>query len=348
MAFLSSELHVSQALSDYAIAFRPDENGFLWSKILPPHYVSKRRDLIRRISKAQLLRLADLRVGKGGRVTETQFKLDTNAEYACWDVSVETALRRTEDMEADEILQYSQENVYTALIWMNTYIERAVWGILRDPAILTQGVTLLPGDYWDGNGPDARPLEDLKLGVEAVIDETTHVPNLISLHPRVWSRVLDNFSVVARSAVNPAGFGVALKSQIENYLGVPEGTIVLSRGQYNSSLEDQPAVYKSFTGGDVLIAYVEPPSPRSQGLGQMFMMQDSKSANSGGEPQAVNEVGGPLVVYQYDDWSRDPRGATVHRLVTGLDPRILNPKAAYLIRNAVDVNNTARYGTILQ
>ena len=145
MSFLQSQLHVSVPLTDFAVAFRPEEEGYLWGKLLPPKTVTKRTNLIRQISKAQLLRGYELRVGKGGRVAEVQFKVDTNLSYNAVDYAVESVLSQTEDMEADEILQYEQEQMYACLIAMHTNLEvltvkqtlrdqcQVSWILLLDP-----------------------------------------------------------------------------------------------------------------------------------------------------------------------------------------------------------------------
>ena len=76
MSFLNSELHLNVPLTDLAVRFSPIEAGYLWSKLLPPKVVNKRSNFIRQISKGQLLRIGDYRVGTGGQVQEIQFKVD--------------------------------------------------------------------------------------------------------------------------------------------------------------------------------------------------------------------------------------------------------------------------------
>ena len=64
--------------------------------------------------------------------------------------------------------------------------------------------------------------------------------------------------------------------------------------------------------------------------------------------QLIKEIQAPFVVYEFpDNGFLDPRGATIHRLVGGLDQKVLVPEAGYLIKNCVDYTNTAAYGNFL-
>lgn len=348
--FTQSALHVSVPLTDFAVAFRPEVEGYLWGKLLPPKVVPKRTNIIRQISKGQLLRTYDLRVGRGGRVQEVQFKVDQDLTYNASDYAVQAVLSNTEGMEADEILQYEQEQMYACLIAMHTNLEvLTLKHTLRDPAIMTQNITLLPAAYWDAyKSGDSDPVDDIKAGCLQVFVRTGKMPNIIVMHALVWDRVQRHPAVLARGAVHPSGNAIVTPAQFEQILGVAPGTLHITAQQYNVALEDQaPADFRSMIGGDTIIAYVEQSSLRSYGIGQSFMFQ-SASAGAGDSLEVVKEVEAPFLVYEFPDMgTRDPRGATIHRLVGGLDQKVLVPEAGFLIRNCVDVSNTALYGNYL-
>jgi hypothetical protein len=347
MAFTTSTLHVSVPLTDLAVAFRPDENGYLWNKLLPQKIVRKRTDLIRQISKGQLLREYDLRAGKGGRVQEVQFKVDPNQSFNAVDYAVQAIMRNTEAMEADEILEYTQEQMYACLIAMHTNMEIVTLrDTLRNTAFMTQNVTLTAPDYWDDyTSIVSDPIDDLKVGILSVFTKTGHMPNMIVFHAYVWDRIQRHPKVLARGAVNPSGNAIVTIPMMEAILGVAPGTIHVTAQQWNEALEDQTPVFRAQIGPDTIIAYTTAPSIRSYGLGYSFMFQD---ASAGGDPQIIKEIEAPFVVYEFpDNGLFDPRGATIHRLVGGLDQKVLVSDAGYLIKNCVDYTNTARYGTLL-
>lgn len=348
MSFLNSELHLNVPLTDLAVRFSPIEAGYLWSKLLPPKVVNKRSNFIRQISKGQLLRIGDYRVGTGGQVQEVSFKVDTSLQFNCIDYAVEAVLRQTEDMEADEILQYAQEQIYTCMISMNGFVEYVtIKQTLRDPAQLTQNFSLTPSEYWDNyNSQASDPIDDLKAACLRVQVATTKMPNCITMHAMVWDRVQRHPRVLTRGGVHPTGNAIVSIAQFEDILGVEHGTLCVTTQQYNSAMENQTPVYNSFIGPDTIVAYCEPSSIRNFGLGQSFMFQ---RASAGGANEIIKDLEAPFVVYEFPDvGQKDPRGATVHRIVGGLDQKILVPEAGFLIQSCVDASRTDWYGTALQ
>jgi hypothetical protein len=315
--------------------------------LLPPKVVSKRTNLIRQISKAQLLRKYDLRVGKGGRVQEVQFKVDSNLSYNAIDYSVEAVMRETESMEADEILEYEQEQMLACLVAMNTNLEViTIKETLRDTGVITNNVTLLPANFWDNyNSQSSNPVEDIKVGCLSVFTQTGHMPNLIVMHALVWDRVQRHPTVLARGGVHPTGNAIVSLAEFEQIIGVAPNTIHVTAQQYNTALEDQTPVFQSMIGPDCIIAYTEAPSVRSYGLGCSFMFQ---RASAGDNLEIVKDLEAPFLVYEFPDVGlKDPRGATIHRLVGGLDQKVLVTEAGYLIKSCVDGTNTARYRQFL-
>lgn len=347
MAFNNSTLHVNVPLTDLANRFTPEMEGYLWSRLLPPKVVTKRSDLIRQIDKGNLLRLYDLRAGAAARVQEVQFKVNSSLTFNAIDYSVQTILRNTDRMEADEILQYDQEQMYTALVSMHTNLEYVtIKQTLRDTALLTKNVTLLPAEYWDNRfSIDSDPIADLLTAVNSVFIETTKMPNLIVFHTYVWRAIQQNARVLARAPVHPTGSGILTLAAMEEILGVDPGTICVTAQQYTVNKEGSTAddTFTSMIGPDTIVAYVAPASQRAYSLGNSFMFQD---ASAGGDPQIIKEIEAPFVVYEFpDNGMFDVRGATVHRLVGGLDQKVLVPGAGYLIKNCVDYSNQALYGT---
>lgn len=347
MAFTPSTLHVSVPLTDYALAFRPNMEGYFWNRLLPIKQVRKRSDLIRQIDKGNLLRKYDLRAGRG-RVQQIQFKVGSNLSFNAIDYAVEALLDNTESMEADEILQYEQEQMYHCLVAMHTNMEVVtIKETLRNSSIVTNGIQLTNvADQWDQHtSSDSDPIDDSMIGINTIRRLTGRKPNLYLMHFMVWDRVKRHPKLLARGGVHPTGNAIITIEQYEDILELPRGSVIIHEGQYNVAAEDQTADFRSFTGPDVVIAYNEPAGPRTYGLGQTFMFQDTVS---GGAGEAVPEIEAPFLVYMFpDNGQKSTRGATINRLVGGMDQKVLNSEAAYLIRDVVDKTNSALYGDFL-
>jgi len=109
---------------------------------------------------------------------------------------------------------------------------------------------------------------------------------------------------------------------------------MITTQQYNTALEGQTDDFRSFVGPDTILAYVEPSSVYNFGLGQSFMFQ---RASVGGPNEIIKDLEAPFVVLEFPDvGQKDPRGATIHRIVGGLDQKVLVPEAGFLIQNCVD------------
>ena len=53
-------------------------------------------------------------------------------------------------------------------------------------------------------------------------------------------------------------------------------------------------------------------------------------------------------MYEFPDMGlKDPRGATIHRLVGGLDQKVLVPESGFLITSCVDATRTNLYDNML-
>lgn len=347
MAFLDSNLHINQALTDLAIAFRQDEAGYCWNKILPQKVVAHRSDYIRTIDKGQLLRLWDLRVGVGGRVKEVQPQFNTPLQYNAVDYAVEAVMRATEASNADAILEYEQELIYNAMIAFNQNLEYlTIKNTVRSTAVMTNNTTLTGGDRWDQyNSPSSDPIMDIKQAALRIKSRTGFSPNVLMMHDMVWDVIQRHPRSLERAPVHPSGSGIFTKEAFEKVCDLPPGSLITTSQTYNTALQNQTASFTSFIGPDVVMAYVAPSSTRNYGLGQSFMWAGSNL----GDMQKLAGAGiqGPFVVYQFPDNNKDPRGANVIRIVGGIDQKVLNTDAEELFVSVVDGTNTAAYGPFL-
>ncbi len=356
MAFTNSQLHVNQALTDYAISFRPEKEDYLWPVALPKKVVRHKSDYIRQINKAQILRLWDRKASSVQKsAQEVQFHLDANQTYACFDYSARAILDPIERANADDVLQYDQEQLFSALMAMQTQLEYvAIKQTLRNPAILTQNVAVTTPFQWDNyTSPFSDPINDIKIALEKVRVATGGKnPNFLAMHRYVWNQVQQHPAVLARGPVHtvPFGLGIITPALFEQILDIPPGSFHITSAQYNIEQESTALTgdYRAFIGPDCIIAYNEPnPGTRSYGLGQSFMFMGQNLQMEGVKfiPNATD----PIMVTEFPLYGQGPLGyVTAAQVYGSVDFKVTVPDAGYLLTNVVNPANTALYGTMLQ
>lgn len=350
MAYLNSQLHINQALTDYAIAFRPEMEDYLWSTALPKKVVRHKSDYIRSIDKGQLLRLWDLRASHQMRpAQEVQFKIGANYLYTCVDYAARAILDPVERANADSVLQYDEEQMFMALMAMQTNFEKiCIKDTLRNPAVLTNNTAITPANRWDNYAsPTSDPVGDIVAAVELIRARTGgKAPNFIAMHRLVWNQIQKHPSVLARGAVNPGGLGIVTQSQFEQILDLAPGSLHLTSAQYNTAVEGTPDDFRSFIGPDVIIGYVDAnPGVRSYGLGQSFMFMPTEIDAAGVKIKSGSTD--PLMVLEYPGYDIGPMGvSTVARVYGSVDFKVLVPDAGALLSGVVNPTNPL-YGGLL-
>lgn len=354
MAFLNSQLHVNQALTDYAISFRPELEDYLWNTALPKKVVSHKSDVIRSIDKGQILRLWDIRTGGQAKPSQrVSFKIGANQLYECVSYRAEAILDPVERANADSVLLYDQEQMFAALMAMQTNFEFAcVKDTLRNPAILTNNVAITAANRWDNYAsPTSDPITDLTSAIELMrVRIGGKNPNFLAMHRLVWNQVQKHPAVLARGAVhvNPAGLGIVTPTQFEQILDLPPGSLHITVAQYNTAVEGTPDDFRSFIGPDVIIGYNEPtPGVRNYGLGQSFMFLPKDLPLEGGAKLTSGSVD-PMIVIEYPGYGIGEMGvSTIASVYGSVAFKVLVPDAGYLLTDVVNKTNTALYGNLL-
>lgn len=336
MGFNQSQLHVSRPLTDLVVSYDPNQDGFIRSKFFPRKPVGNLANQIRQISKGDLLRLYDGKVGADGRVHEVQFRLDTTLTYSCIPYAFQAVLDNLEAQNADGELQYEQRQAMAANAALQNSLEYvAVKQILRDTAVMTNNTTLSGGTLWDNySSATSQPLDDMIAACQLVRMRTGKNVNNISMSEITWNVLAQHPNVLSRMPVHTTGpTGAILTVKIlEDVLRVDPGSINVTTATYNSAKQGETAAYKSYIGSDVLVARTENPSLSDFGLGHEFAFSGFGSD--------------PVAVFKYPDNLRGALGADIIKVVSMVDFKVLNADAGYLIKTTLDTTKTA-YGSFV-
>jgi hypothetical protein len=327
-------LHVAQALTDLAVAYRPSADGYLRDKFFPRKDVAHLTDKLRQIDKANTLLLHDLKVGNDGRVPETQYRITTDITYNCQAYGTETVVGDMDLNNADEALEHETRQMQHGLDVLTTALEHeAVKNTLRSTSVLTNNQTQSAAQRWDnytsassdpiGDMLSARTLVSARIGGKA--------PNALGMSEWTWNKIMNHPNVLERVKFQTGSAGSILTPKIlADILRIQESAILISASTYNSAAQGATASYKSFIGSDVVMAYVEDGGRYDYSLGHEF-------AFSGYGSQ-------PVVVVKYRDEKRGGLlGSNVVRVGSIVDFKVTQPEAAFLYKACLDTS-ASEYG----
>lgn len=342
-----SALHVAVPETALAVAYRADMSQYLWDALLPIKMVDKPFNLVRGVNKGNLLRRRELRAGPNA--PRVQFKMDTNQTYQTDDFMLEILSDEREKQIADEIIQYDPELIYHLTLAFQTSMEFAtIYQILRNTANYGSNYTDLSASggvqQFDNVGsPDSDPMALFR----RIVTQGLHklggkVYNNVVMSPFTWNKIQENNNVQKLGRMQNFTAPYMWISAFEDAVGLPQGAIKLTSAVFNDSLEDQTDSFKTFIGPDIIFNFTEPQSPRFFGAGLSIMFP-------GGIPGAGLEgIRAPFSLLSFPDFGMESVfGATKFRLAGGIQQKILNTEAMYLIQNAINKSDTDSYGSFL-
>lgn len=327
MAFNASQIHVSRPLTDLVVAYDPQEDELLHRWFFPQKSVGHLTDLIRKRSKADMLRIYETESGAGAKAARVQFRMDANLSYLARPYVAEAVLDRLEAQDADAEVNYEIEQTKAANLGVQMSVEyNAVQNILRNTAVLTANTTLAANQRWDNfASPDSSPVEDLKAAVRSVEMKTGKKVNRIGMSKPTWDALASNPNSLNRVAFDAKSTGAILTPRIlEEILDVEPGSVKISRAIYTSSAMGQTPTFKSFIGADVVVARIEDPKNGANGLGYEFAWSGFGTDS--------------LAVLKYEQMDIGPIGSDIAKVVTVIDKKVTNAEAAYLIKSAVNTS----------
>ena len=333
MAFSQSNLHISRPLTDLVVAYDPAQDGMLRNFFFPRKPVDKLSNQIRQISKADMLRLYDMKAAGDSKVQEVQFRTDTTLSYSAQVYAAEAVISQLENLNADEELEYEQRQTMAAFSAMSVNLEwQAINGVLRNTAAMTQNATASVSSRWDNYSSSASdPIADLLSAITLVQLQTGKKFNRLAMGQYTWRKLQQHPNVLSRVTFSGGAGSLLTLEILAGLLDIEGGAknIVISPATYNSARHGETAIYKQFIGSDVLIARVEDPSLSDFGLGHEFAFSGFN--------------GDGFAAIKYPDPARGVLGSDLVKIVSMVDYKVLNPTAGYLLKTVLNTAS-AEYG----
>lgn len=324
-------LHVQQPLTDLVVAFQPDLNGFVRTKMFQRKVVPHLSDKIRRIVKDDLLRLYDAKAGSAGQATRVQYRIDSSLTFNATLYMLEAVVDDLDAMNADAALMHAQRQTMIANSALDLALERVAIDKLRDTTQLTNNVTQSGAAQWDNyTSPVSDPIIDLQNWITDVEAKSGGKKvNRVLMSRWVWNKLKNHPNVIDRFKANDTTTGAILThSWLASLLDVDPSAIIVTSATYSDTTQPNAAVQRSFIGPDVVVAHVEDGGLNDYSLGHEFAFNGFTSD--------------PKVVLTYRDNTRG-LGQDIIKVASVVDFSITQPQAGFLAKGVVN-KTSAEYG----
>lgn len=327
-------LHVAAPLTDLVVAFKPDLNGFVRTKLFQRKDVSHLTDKIRRIAKADMLRLYDAKAGNDGMLGRVQYRIDSSITFNATAYMLEAVVDDLDQMNADAALMHAQRQALVANYALDLALEKEALSQVRDTSVMTNSVTVAADARWDNYAsPTSDPIIDLQNWITDVEARTGGKKvNRIVMSRWVWNKLRNHPNVIDRFKANDVTVGANLtRSWLEQLLDVDAGTLIVTAATYSDSTQPNLAVQRSFIGADVVLGHVEDGGLEDYSLGHEFAFNGYNSE--------------PRVVLTYRDNTKG-LGQDVIKVASIVDFKVTQPDAGFLAKGVV-LKTAAEYGSYL-
>lgn len=273
-------VHIDQRLTDLSVRF-PAEQIAIRNRFFPPKMTDHLTNLITKWNRANILRIDDLDMSGADEELPgmVELVLDANDSYKCKIWAARAGAKQITSGNSDPAIDYEVERSLMTKQRLDTLLEyQAVKNVLRNSAIMSGSFETCSADQQFDNSGSGNCQPITKLGSIVLTIETQtggQKPNVCAMSPWTLQAIalseqykdLSKFSkIVVADKESPDGRARVL----EDLIGLPPGAIILTSAFYNTAKPGLTEVPKQFIGSSVVMAYITPPSIRTQGFGAGF------------------------------------------------------------------------------
>lgn len=273
-------VHIDQRLTDLSVRYPAEQPG-IRNRFFPAKMTPHLTNLITKWNRANILRIDDLDMSGADEELPglVELVLDANDSFRCKIWAARAGAKQITSGNSDPAIDYEVERSLMAKQRLDTLLEyQAVKKVLRDSTIMSGAFETCPADeQFDNDGSsDCLPITKLSSIVLTIEAQTGgQKPNVCAMSPFTLNAIalseqykdLSKFTtlVVADKESNDGRARI-----LESLIGLPSGAIVLTSANYNTAKAGLAESLKQFIGSAVIMAYITPPSIRTQGFGAGF------------------------------------------------------------------------------
>jgi len=272
MGATGRDVHVDVALSNVAIAYRPE--GMIADQIAPIVPVNKQSDAYYIWSAADAFRVEDDK-----RAPATEANVITRSVSSGTFFADNYALK--DRIPYEDIENADAGFIFTERASRTQYVKDKLMLSMEYRVAMqcTSGSNI--GSYDTTNSAwtdytNARPIADIKTGMNVVEDTTGQRPNSIIFGRYAWRHFVENSDVIDRVYGNVTNGKTARMIGIEHAKAVFECDRVLVGGAYYNSTEEGQTLSLSQLWNDNVLIYYAPMRPRKDVPSFMYAFRWNK------------------------------------------------------------------------
>lgn len=352
--------HVLKVDSRYVVARRFKSEVLASLVLFPPDPSEFRQDTVWVEDTAFTMRRQPGIAGPDGLFPTVQFR---TAGQLQWDIPLRMLRIINSDLEnadTDPVLRPRQRNLKVAQFKHRLEREISAWTVLKNPAVMTQNITLTAGNRFDDtNSTSSDPIAVMQYGAEKIFRRTGLKVTDIMI-PQPIMRKLKQHERIMSYAVNKLNLSKDREIDgeiIERLIGydyVEPGAVKVETLTFNNT-SDSPYLTEQdeqtyCTGPNVIMAARATPGgvdgdDNGFALGKyMALLEKAMPDDPTVQILSGNEGMGVMEFPNYDIAG----GGTTTQVISLWAPFVQNPLAAFAIFGAANAADTASYDRSLQ
>lgn len=259
MGSTGRDVHIDTALSNVAIAYRPE--GFIADQIAPQVPVAKQHDLYYVWDKADAFRTEDDKRAPGTEANIITRSMSSES-YFCDNYALKDSIPWEDVANADKGFVFTERGARIEGLKDKLLLN---WEY-RVGKQVTSGSNV--GSYsavasaWTTYSTNSDPIGDIKTAILNVEDSTGYKPNSIIFGGYAWRHFREHAEVIKRIYGDSAGPGAARIVTRDQTKAIFELERILVGGAYYNSADEGQTIDLSQIWHDNVLVYFAPMNPR--------------------------------------------------------------------------------------
>lgn len=250
MALTMQNVHMDQALSDFAIGYGQQPGEYIATRVAPPLSVAKVTDKYW-VSDKSAYGTAGLPLKRapGAEFIRIEWGISSDS-YSCEGYGVEVPVIAEIAANADNVINMQQGAVRLAVNTLQMDYEKRVAALAQDTSVFTQTSALAGDDMWDD--PMSDPIGQVQTAKDTIAKKLGVRPNMIIMGYEVFSKLRQHPEFVERAKYTSL---VGQASMATLQMMFECDNILVGAALYNTAVEGATVSLDYIWGKNVIICY---------------------------------------------------------------------------------------------